>query len=69
MSKMEADRIFAEMKQQEAKKKGEENEKLKQFIIAQMVIEKKYFLHNVHIIFELYNIHYRLKSKPEISMR
>ncbi|KAF6726693.1 Coiled-coil domain-containing protein 173 [Oryzias melastigma] len=36
MSKMEADRIFAEMKQQEAKKKGEENEKLKQFIIAQM---------------------------------
>lgn len=69
MSKMEADRIFAEMKQQEAKKKGEENEKLKQFIIAQMVIEKKYFLHNVHVIFELYNIHYRLKSKPEISMR
>lgn len=69
MSKMEADRIFAEMKQQEVKKKGEENEKLKQFIIAQMVIEKKYFLHNVHIIFELYNIHYRLKSKPEISMR
>ncbi|RVE58004.1 hypothetical protein OJAV_G00204990 [Oryzias javanicus] len=36
MSKIEADRIFAKMKEQEAKKKREENEKLKQFIIAQM---------------------------------
>uniref|UniRef100_A0A8C7ZWX7 Cilia and flagella associated protein 210 n=1 Tax=Oryzias sinensis TaxID=183150 RepID=A0A8C7ZWX7_9TELE len=36
MKKMEADRIFAEMKQQETKKIREENEKLKQSLIAQM---------------------------------
>lgn len=48
MKKMEADRLFAEMKQQETKKIREENEKLKQFLIAQMVIEKQimFYIHS-----------------------
>uniref|UniRef100_A0A3P9JUU1 Coiled-coil domain containing 173 n=1 Tax=Oryzias latipes TaxID=8090 RepID=A0A3P9JUU1_ORYLA len=45
MKKMEADRLFAEMKQQETKKIREENEKLKQFLITQMAARQSRHQH------------------------